>query len=130
VRRRGPLLALLAGAWMLFAGAAAAQAPTVIGATAHDDDDDVVGMTLTLTRTRVHPGPAEVALHNSGEDPHDMVVHRIGAPGDGKAFPELPPGESESLDMKLKASSKYELYCSLPGHRGEGMEATLKVRRH
>jgi len=38
------------------------------------------------------------------------------------------PSDFGSVDIdRLKADSKYDLWCSLEGHRKAGMEATLKV---
>jgi len=120
----------LAAATALLAAPAVAGAPTQIGATAHDDDDSVPGMTLTLSPSalpKADPGPAEIELYNAGEDPHDMVVKRVG--GQRKfQYPELEPGGSHELEIRLRKRSRYNLWCTLAGHRSQGMEASLKVR--
>jgi hypothetical protein len=113
------------------AAAASAQAPTRITATAHDDDDMVPGMTLTLSPAafpKADPGPAEITLFNAGADPHDMVLKRVGGTAKHR-YPALEHEESHELDITLKRDSRYKLWCTLPGHRSQGMEATLRVRR-
>ena len=125
MRRTAFLGAAVCGCALL-AGAAQAKAPTQIGVTA----DDVPTMTLSLSPAalpKAPPGPARIELHNSGEDPHDMVIKRLG--GNAKhRFDELPPGESQELELKLRAGSRYNLWCTLPGHRSQGMEATMRVK--
>lgn len=128
MRRRAPLAAIGLVAALAVAPASAG-APTQITATAHDADDDVPGMTLTLSPAafpKAPAGPAEIELYNSGEDPHDMVIKRAGG-GAKHRYPELTNGESEELRINLKASSRYKLWCTIKGHRGQGMEATMRV---
>lgn len=85
--------------------------------------------TLVLSRTRVKPGPAIIQYTNTGEDPHDLRVQRRGSKR-VRSLPELEPGGVDSLSFKrLKPASRYDLWCSLDGHRESGMEARLKVRK-
>ena len=81
---------------------------------------------FTLSRTTVKPGPAIVQLAIRGEDPHDLKVRRIGSAG-VSSVPETLPGGVAEWRGKLKRG-RYELYCSLPGHRKAGMRATLTVK--
>ena len=37
------------------------------------------------------------------------------------------PGQTDSSKVKLKAND-YTIYCTVPGHRAQGMEATLRVQ--
>jgi uncharacterized cupredoxin-like copper-binding protein len=49
----------------------------------------------------------------------------------GRAQAErLGEGEDATLEVRLHRASHYVLWCSLADHREQGMEATLKVRRH
>ncbi len=83
--------------------------------------------TFTLSRTTVDPGPALIQYQNTGEDPHDLKLKRR---GDLRIFAvgELLPGGVGSISPRLKRDSRYELWCSLDGHREAGMEAVLRVR--
>jgi plastocyanin len=84
---------------------------------------------LVLSRTKVNPGHAIVQFQNAGEDPHDLMVRRVGTTteyGTG----ELGPGEVASLpQIWLKRGSAYRLWCSLENHASYGMEAKLRVRK-
>jgi plastocyanin len=127
MRRGASLLAAALAASALLATAAGAEAPTRIAATARDTPE----MHLLLSPAAIpkaDPGPAEITFYNAGEDPHDLLVRRVG----GRArhrYPEVAPGGSHPLELKLRPDSRYRLWCTLPGHRDQGMEATLRVRR-
>ena len=83
---------------------------------------------LNLSRLKLDPGPAIIQLYDFGEDPHDLAVQRVGG---GRVFqiPEVLPGETGSLQMRLKRRSRYRLWCSLPGHKDLGMYAALRTKR-
>lgn len=83
---------------------------------------------LLLSRPKLRRGPSLIQLYNRGEDPHDLRMRRVG----GKRLYRLSrvePGASDRLAAKLRRGSRYRLWCSLPTHRGLGMEATLKIAR-
>ncbi|HKP17712.1 MAG TPA: hypothetical protein VJT84_04475 [Gaiellaceae bacterium] len=83
---------------------------------------------LTLSRLSVRSGLAIVDVVNFGQDGHDLVLVRR-APGARPAQTRLvPPRGHAGLEVKLVAG-RYDLYCSLPGHRAAGMRATLAVTR-
>jgi hypothetical protein len=81
---------------------------------------------LVLSRSSVKAGDAIVQLANQGEDPHDLRLKRIGAPGSA-AIAETLPGEVGEWEGRLRRG-RYRLWCSLEGHRGLGMRAVLRVR--
>ena len=83
---------------------------------------------LALSRPKVEAGPAIVQLYDYGEDPHDLKLQRQGS---SRVFSlgEVAPGETGRLDLKLRRSSRYRLWCSLEGHAALGMTATLKTSR-
>lgn len=105
------------------------------GALAGDSPTTTVGVqngasefSFTLSRAIVDPGPSIIQYQNTGEDPHDLKVKRR---GDERIFAvgELEPGGVGSVMPRLKRGSRYDLWCSLDGHRDAGMEATLRVRK-
>ena len=58
-----------------------------------------------------------------------MKIQRRGA-HEVLAIGVTEPSDFGSVDIdRLKADSKYDLWCSLEGHRKAGMEATLKVKK-
>jgi plastocyanin len=81
---------------------------------------------FTLSRTNVKPGKAIVQLAIRGEDPHDLKVRRIGS-ASVSSVPETVPGGVAEWRGTLKRG-RYELYCSLPGHKKAGMRAVLTVK--
>ena len=83
---------------------------------------------LTLSRQKVEPGPAIVQLYDFGEDPHDLNLQREGGL---RVFqiPEILSGETGTLSLRLRKSSRYQLWCSLPGHAAKGMTASLRTGR-
>ena len=81
---------------------------------------------LTLSRATLKPGRAIVQLANRGEDPHDLRLARIGGHGGGTVGETL-PGRVGEWEGRLRRG-RYRLYCTLEGHRGKGMRATLRVR--
>ena len=65
----------------------------------------------------------------TGEDPHDLWIHRLGGIR-YRTVGELGPGEQGEIELHLRRGSRYEMWCSIADHRDLGMEATLRVRRH
>ena len=64
-------------------------------------------------------------VHNAGKVPHDLVI--TGPRASGQDHTKLiPPGKDATLKVAL-AAGNYTLYCSVPGHRGLGMETKLSV---
>jgi uncharacterized cupredoxin-like copper-binding protein len=45
---------------------------------------------------------------------------------DNKKTPVIGPGKTADLTVTLKSGS-YDVYCSVPGHKAAGMDATVKV---
>ena len=83
---------------------------------------------LVLSKPKVKPGRVIVQFVNDGEDPHDLMLQRVGGKtvvGTGVA----PPGGVVNLDTRLRKRSTYMLWCSLSDHRALGMEAKLRTRR-
>ncbi len=88
---------------------------------------DATEFHLMLSRPSVRAGVVEIELQNSGQDPHDLRVRRIG----GKhtfVVPLTQPGGHKSVSLNLKPG-RYQLWCSLADHRSLGMQAVLRVRR-
>ena len=83
---------------------------------------------LTLSKAKLGGGAAIVQLYDYGEDPHNLLLQRVGG---GRVFDvgEVESGETGELRLRLKRRSTYRLWCSLADHAALGMEATLRTRR-
>ena len=116
-------LALLAAAVLAAALAAPAASPSLGRVQVVEKE-----YTLTLSRLSVPAGRVIIEVVNFGQDPHDLVVLRNAKGAKPYHVSLVQPGGHEELDVRL-APGRYQLFCSLPGHRGLGMHATLTVRR-
>ena len=85
----------------------------------------LVDFDITLAADAVTPGRHELAVTNAGAAAHDLVV------SDGAdrraATAVLRPGEQEDLIVDAEAGGTLTLWCSVPGHRAQGMELRLPV---
>ena len=83
---------------------------------------------LRLSRPKLRAGRAVIQLYNRGEDVHDLRMRRVGR-GRVIGTPETAPGDVARLRTRLRRGRRYNLWCSIPGHREAGMEARLEVRK-
>ncbi|MDQ4130367.1 MAG: cupredoxin domain-containing protein [Actinomycetota bacterium] len=68
-------------------------------------------------------GPVQVTLHNIGGAEHTFTIDEaFGGTDEVVAL----PGETKTGTLELFQGS-YTYYCSIPGHRQQGMEGTLEV---
>ena len=88
-------------------------------------------VTATESEYKIHPsvatlkaGRVTIKVVNAGKYPHNLVVEGPGV--SGTTTPNISGGAQGSLAVDLRPGT-YQLYCSIPGHRAQGMEATLKV---
>ena len=79
----------------------------------------------------------EISLRNDGVLPHDFTIDRLSgdvspaaarAPGKFDVHVVLDARERAQVLVRATAPGRYVYYCSVPGHRGSGMEGTLTVR--
>jgi hypothetical protein len=61
---------------------------------------------------------------NKGKQPHNLTIE--GPKVDKVATRNLAPGESANLTVTLYPG-RYDLYCSIAGHKQLGMDATLAI---
>jgi plastocyanin len=83
--------------------------------------------TYELSRPKVATGEVTVELNNQGEDAHNLNLQRqSGAEEPIFTIAETASGQRSSERFDLPEGT-YRLWCSLPTHEEEGMEATLVV---
>ena len=120
-RRNAIGAALLAAAALVPAAAPASDPPpSRLLVTARE-------FSLSLSRPKVAPGAAIVQLYNYGEDPHDLNLRRIGSDR-AQGIGDVEPGETGTLELRLRKASRYRLWCAIPTHAGLGMVATLRTK--
>jgi hypothetical protein len=82
--------------------------------------------TIALAPTVARAGRITLTVTNAGGTGHDLVV----AGRDGSsATKELEPGQRTTLVVRGRAGERLHLWCSIPGHRLQGMDTHLPVRR-
>jgi uncharacterized cupredoxin-like copper-binding protein len=69
-------------------------------------------------------GEVTVTLDNVGIVEHDFLIEEM---GDLDVVGMVDPGQSATGTVELEPGT-YTVYCSVPGHRNAGMQATLEVR--
>jgi hypothetical protein len=69
------------------------------------------------------PGAYTFEVTNDGKAVHNLTIEGQGIE---KATADLQPGASGKLEVDLKPG-KYELYCSIDGHKQLGMDTTFTV---
>ncbi len=67
------------------------------------------------------PGNLVLQVSNDGSQAHNLTVEG------GTATPNINAGESATLDVGDLSEGSHVVFCSIPGHREAGMEATLVV---
>jgi hypothetical protein len=78
-----------------------------------------------LAPTVARAGRITLTVTNAGGTGHDLVV----AGRDGSwATKELGPGQHTTLAVRGRAGERLHLWCSIPGHRLQGMDTHLPVR--
>jgi hypothetical protein len=82
---------------------------------------------ISLYRGKVPTGRVKLNVRNFGEDGHDLAVRT----SSGRVLgwiPELRPGRSGTLTVRLRDPGRYRVFCSLEGHEAKGMHAVLRVK--
>jgi plastocyanin len=79
--------------------------------------------TVAPLPTKIKAGSIRFDVTNSG-----TMTHALAIVGVKQATKNIDPGENTSLTVTLKPGT-YTLYCPVRGHRGQGMEAKLKVTK-
>jgi plastocyanin len=78
-----------------------------------------------LTPSTIHLNKAGVytfEVTNKGTVTHALEVESEGAESE---TPNIPPGETKTLTIRLTAGTRYELYCPIDGHEAKGMKGLL-----
>jgi hypothetical protein len=78
--------------------------------------------TIVASRSQVRPGRVSILVTNAGATVHDLVVRDRSGTWE---TPDLHPGEQVRLVVRAAPHDILQLWCSMPGHRAQGMHTTL-----
>jgi uncharacterized cupredoxin-like copper-binding protein len=70
------------------------------------------------------PGPVELHVTNTGSAPHDLVLD---VDGEIVATPVLASGQRHVLRFDAPAGQRLVSWCTVAGHRAQGMETDFTV---
>lgn len=118
-----PLLAAAAAALVV----AACSSPELRDAGSVADGELRVGLLeydVAVSHATVTAGLVTLAVTNAGVEAHDLRVEGTGEPA---ALDALAPGEAAELIVEAPVGAELVLWCTLPGHRRQGMETTVAV---
>ena len=78
---------------------------------------------ITLPKTTFAPGEYTFEVENKGKIVHNLTIK---GPGGTEATQDISAGSSGSVTVKLDRGS-YDFYCSIPGHKQQGMDQKVTV---
>lgn len=113
------------GVALLLTSACTAAPDPLEAATAADTID--VGLTdfaIATSAERLIDGVVTLQVTNAGATAHDL---RVAGEDVDHATSVLSPGASTVIRLDVARGEQLVLWCTLPGHRRQGMEATLRV---
>lgn len=127
--RRGLVWFLLVSA-LLFVGMLAAVINFGKGSEAAVTGQKVavteVEYKIELPKTTFAPGTYTFEVTNKGRLTHNLTIAGKGQ-GGTEQTQDLGPGGKGSVTVKLEAGHHYDFYCSIPGHRQQGMNQAVAV---
>ena len=79
---------------------------------------------ITSSAEVLAEGDVELVLTNAGATVHDLRL--VGEQTD-EYVDLLEPGEAARIRLDLQGEQQLRLWCTVPGHRSQGMERSLAV---
>jgi uncharacterized cupredoxin-like copper-binding protein len=81
--------------------------------------------TVTLPKA----GTYAFEVTNDGTITHAFNVEQSGGEGDENEAEagDISPGSSKTVEFTFEAGKRYEMYCSVDGHKAQGMAGTISV---
>jgi plastocyanin len=78
---------------------------------------------IQMPKTTLSPGTYEFEVENKGKIPHNLTIAGSGAT---EHTQDIDAGGSSTLTVELKPGD-YDFYCSIPGHKAQGMDQKVSV---
>ncbi|HWS47712.1 MAG TPA: cupredoxin domain-containing protein, partial [Acidimicrobiia bacterium] len=86
------------------------------------------GVQVTLAEMTITPSVISAPLNGTlTVSNNGSAVHNFNIEGTSIKTHDLSPGSSQSVSLKGLKAGSYVVFCSQPGHRQAGMQATLTV---
>lgn len=79
---------------------------------------------IATSSVSVEAGSVTLEVTNVGATAHDL---RIEGDGLDARIATLPPGGSSTMTIDTRGEQMLTLWCTLPGHRSQGMETAVDV---
>jgi hypothetical protein len=79
---------------------------------------------ITTSSEVLAEGDVELVVTNAGATVHDLRL--VGERTDAH-IDVLEPGEAASVQLELEGERQLQMWCTVPGHRTQGMERSLTV---
>ena len=79
---------------------------------------------IDLPQTSLMPGTHTFRVQNEGPSPHDLRIKGPGVTNAGSQV--INSGGTGEFTVTLRPGT-YELWCSVDGHRAQGMDTTITV---
>ena len=80
--------------------------------------------TIVTSRSQVPAGRIRLVVTNAGATVHDLVVQDSSGTWETR---DLRPGERTGLVVSAPPDETLHLWCSMPGHRAQGMDTTVST---
>jgi uncharacterized cupredoxin-like copper-binding protein len=80
--------------------------------------------TISTSSSTAPAGRVTLVVTNAGGTEHDLVVR--GRAGSWET-PDLDPGQQSRLQVRGRPGEVLKMWCSMPGHRAQGMHTTLRI---
>lgn len=126
--RRARAVAVIAGLSVAAAACSVPQRPPADTAAARELRIGLVEYEVLSSHAAALPGAIVLEITNAGAEAHDLRVDGALEPA---ATPTIRPGDTAILRLRVPAGQdELLLWCTLPGHRAQGMHTRLAVSAH
>lgn len=124
--RRAHVMGLIAAVSVMAAGCSDPQPqPPADTAAGGELRVGLVEYAILASHAAVLPGEVVLEVTNAGSEAHDL---RVDGALEEAATPTIRPGATALLRFRIPAGQdELVLWCTLPGHRAQGMHARLAV---
>jgi uncharacterized cupredoxin-like copper-binding protein len=92
------------------------------------------GHVVSISESEYKLSPSTVSVAKTGKVTLDVknmgkITHALEIEGNGveTQTAHIAPGAAASITVTLAKNGTYEIYCPIDGHRGKGMQGTIRV---